>query len=258
MGGHGHVGRAADDLVADAPLPVGRIAARQVQRSGHDADRGVAVGESAAKVLEVGPVVAVKALALLGAHVGEQEGRVHGTLRPLGVGGRHLVPAVVAGAEVVGQLGAMLLGHGLVLDEVRVPPIALVHGQGGGREVLGDPMRVPRASVEARDGGRRGVYVGHGTGESILEQTVRVDQSAGIFLSVRRDRRTGKSLGGDSGRRGGCGSGDSPLARCDDGCSNESARQSRQAGDDGSRLGHIERALLARPRQKEWIRDRRS
>lgn len=77
---------------------------RKVERTGDDADRGVFCGEATAEVLEMSPVVAVKTFADLGTHVGEVEGIIHGSLGEFAVGGRDLMAAVVAGAEVVREL----------------------------------------------------------------------------------------------------------------------------------------------------------
>ncbi|KAB8616633.1 hypothetical protein FH972_025968 [Carpinus fangiana] len=175
VSGHGDIGRVADDLVVDAILAV-LVLAREVQRAGDDAHTGVALGEAAAEVLKVGPVVAVEAVADLRAHVAERKGRVHGRLAPLGVGGGHLVAAVVAGAEVVVQLCAELLGQRGVLEEDGVLAVCVGVGEGGGCDVFGDPMRVPRTAV-IRGDYLDGVGIGRrrrgGSGAGCLRQSGR-------------------------------------------------------------------------------------
>lgn len=74
------------------------------------------------------PVVAVEALADLGAHVAEEEGLVHGRLAPLAVSGGDLVAPVVAAPEVIFEFGAEHLGHAAVLDKSRVLTVAVAHG----------------------------------------------------------------------------------------------------------------------------------
>ncbi|PNY23647.1 hypothetical protein TCAP_06417 [Tolypocladium capitatum] len=148
--GDGDGGWAADHLVLDVPLVVDGVLSGEVERPGDDADRRVLHGEAAAKVLKVRPVIAVEALADLGAHVGEVKGLIHGFLGPFGVGGGDLVAAVVAAAEVVLELAAELGGHGVVLDEGAVLAVAVADGERGGRDVLDDPLRVARAPVVAR------------------------------------------------------------------------------------------------------------
>lgn len=149
MRGDGDGGRRPNHLVADVPLAVDGVLARQIQRAGDDADAGVAAGEAAAKVLKVRPVVAVEAVADLGADVCQVEGVVHGLLGPFCVGGGHLVAAVVAAAEVVLEEGAELHGHRRVLEEDAVLAVAVAAGEGVGRDVLDDPVRVARSPVVA-------------------------------------------------------------------------------------------------------------
>lgn len=117
MRGNGDVGRVADDFVRHAPFAVGGVAPGEVQRAGDDADAGIALGQTAAEVLKVRPVVAVETLADLGAHVREEEGVVHGFLAPFCVGCGDLVAAVVAGTQVVLKAGTELLRDGRVLNE---------------------------------------------------------------------------------------------------------------------------------------------
>lgn len=120
---HSDIGRTADDLVRDTPAAVG-VALGQVQWAGDDAHTGIAMSEAAAEVLEMGPVVAVEAVTDLWADVAKRKGRVHGRLRPLGVSGGDLMPAVVTAAQVVGQLGAEGRRDRGILDEDAVPPVS--------------------------------------------------------------------------------------------------------------------------------------
>ena len=96
MRGHGHVRRVADDFVRDAPFPVGRISARKVEGACNDAHGGVVIGEPAAEIFEVRPVVSVEAVSYLRAHVAEQEGLVQSCLTPFCVCGGDLVAPIVA------------------------------------------------------------------------------------------------------------------------------------------------------------------
>ncbi len=172
---HGDGGRVANHLVLDVPLVVDGVLAGEVEGAGDDADRGVADGEAAAKVLKVRPVVAVEALADLGTHVGEVKGLVHGRLGPLGVGGGHLVAAVVAAAVVVLEAGAELGRHGGVLDKCAVLAVGVAARQRGRRDVLDDPVRVARPPVVRRDEGAARGHVGDGAGEAVLEEARGVD-----------------------------------------------------------------------------------
>lgn len=108
MGWYRDVGRGADDFVADAPFAVGGVTFGEVERARDDANGWVVFREVSTEFLNVGPVVAVESLAYLGAHVGENEGGIHGFLAPFRVGGWDLVAAVVAAAGVVGEFGAEL------------------------------------------------------------------------------------------------------------------------------------------------------
>lgn len=177
--GHGDGRWAADHLVLDVPLVVDGVFAREVERASDDADRRVADGESAAKVLKVGPVVAVEALADLRAHVGEVEGLVHGGLGPLGVGGGHLMAAVVAAAVVVLESSAELGGDAIVLDKVAVLAVGVAAGERLRRDVLDHPLRVARAAVVRGDEGGAAGDVGDGARETVLEEAGRVDGGTG-------------------------------------------------------------------------------
>ncbi|CAD6506561.1 BgTH12-07788 [Blumeria graminis f. sp. triticale] len=174
VGGDGDVGRVTDDFVVDPPLSVGCVLLGQIQGAGDDADRGVALGQASAKVLEVGPIIAIEALADLRAHVAEVEGIVHGWLGPLGVGRRHLVTAVVARARVVTQLAAELLRHIFVLEKGTRLAIARRYGQRVGSQVFGDPEGISRASIVGRDESMAMRHVRHRAGEAILKETGRI------------------------------------------------------------------------------------
>ncbi len=149
VGGHGDVGGRADDLVADAPLAIDGVAFGQVEGARDDADRRVFLGEVAAELFQVRPVVAVEPLADLRAHVGQDKGAVHGFLAPLGVGGGDLVAAVVAAAGVVGEFGAEDGREGRVFVEGGEAPRAVVEEERGRCDVFGDEV-----------GGAQGAVVG--------------------------------------------------------------------------------------------------
>lgn len=68
------------------------------------------LGQAAAEIFKVRPVVTVEAVANLRAHVCEKKGFVHSWLGPFGVCCGYLVPAVVSGTEVVTEFGAEFLG----------------------------------------------------------------------------------------------------------------------------------------------------
>lgn len=80
--------------------------------------------EAATKVLEMRPVIPIKAVADLRTHVAQRERGVHGFLAPFGVGGGDLVAPVVAGAEVVFELAAEHGRDGLVFGEDGVFAVA--------------------------------------------------------------------------------------------------------------------------------------
>jgi len=61
--------------------------------------------------------------------------------------------AVVAGASIIGESGAEGKWKGVVFMEERVSAVAVVEGKGGGRDVLGDPVRVARLAVEGGEVG---------------------------------------------------------------------------------------------------------
>lgn len=219
--GHGDGRRRANHLVLDVPLVVDGVLLGQIQRARDDAHRGIALGQAAAEVLKVRPVVAVEALADLRAHVAEVKGLVHGALRPLCVGGGHLVASVVAAAEVVLEQGAELLRHAGVLEEDAVLAVAAARGERLGRDVLDDPVRVARAAVVARDEGGAGRDVGDGAWEAVLEEAAWVD---------------GRCWAGDDGQRSAAAVTAKDLVGgdgCGDGCGGE------RAGGGGGGGGHV-------------------
>ena len=69
------------------------------------------------------------------------------------------MPAVVAAAEVVGQLRAELGRDAAILGEDAVLAVAVVRGERGGRDVLGHPGGIAGASVEGGCEGGRGAEV---------------------------------------------------------------------------------------------------
>lgn len=106
------------------------------------------VRQSPAKVLQMGPVIPIKTLAHLGAHVGKEEGLVYGILTPLGIGCRDLVTPIVTGAEVVMELRAEFFRYALVLDEGGVGPIAVIGAKGGGCDMLRYPVWIPCSTIK--------------------------------------------------------------------------------------------------------------
>lgn len=173
--GDGDGRRRANHFVLYIPLVIRGILAGQIQGPRDDAHRGVAPREAAAEIFKVRPVVAVEALADLGAHVGQVKGLVHGLLGPLGVGGGDLVAPVVAAAVVVLEAGAELGRHGVVLEKGRVLAVGVAAGERGGRDVLDHPVRVARAAVVAGDEGGAAGDVGDGAWEAVFEETGWVD-----------------------------------------------------------------------------------
>lgn len=93
--------------------------------------------------------------------------------------------SVVARAEVVVQFGAEGGGDVGVFDEDGVAPVAVADGEGGGRDVLGDPVRVAGASVEGGYGGEVGMEIGDGAGEAVLEEAGGVDGGDDLFGAER-------------------------------------------------------------------------
>lgn len=217
---HGHGWRRADHLVLDVPLSVDGVLLGEVQRAGDNSDGGVLDGQSATKVLKVRPVITVEALADLGAHVGEVEGIVHGLLRPLAVGGGHLMAAIKPAAEVILEQGAELGRHGVVLDEVAVLAVAVLLGQRRGRDVLGHPMRVSQFSVVARHEARAAREVVYGAGEAILKEAGGVNEAtgAGGRWEPGCGRRKEDLARGDGGWCWGRGREEGGCSRGGDGC----------------------------------------
>lgn len=192
----GDGGWVANHFVLCVPFPILRVALGEVQRPRNDAHAGVALGQTAAKVLEMRPVVPVEPLADLGAHVAEEKRLVHGGLAPFAVGGGDLVAAIVAAAKVVLEMGAELVGHGGVFDKDGVFAVAVALGEGGRGDVLDDPVGVAQAAVVGGDEGGAGGYVGDGAGEAIFEEARGVDGGDGGERSLLlRLLARGKQLG---------------------------------------------------------------
>jgi hypothetical protein len=74
----------------------------------------------------------------------------------------------------------------MVFDEVRVSPIAVLHEQRLGGDVLRDPMRISLSAVEGRNGRSAHRQVVDGTGEAILEETGWVDRGEQLFGGAYR------------------------------------------------------------------------
>ncbi|OSS48395.1 hypothetical protein B5807_07787 [Epicoccum nigrum] len=183
---HGNVGGVANHLVRHAPLAV-CLALGQVQRPCDDAHAGVCVRQAPAEVLEVRPVVAVEAVADLWAHVAQRKGIVHGLLAPLCVGSRHLVPTVVAAAEVVLELCAELLRDCDVFYEHAVLAVGVAGGQRLRCDVLGHPCWVASLTVvRRRERGGRAKVVDWAR-EPILEEAVGIDKRCAVGGGRRGD-----------------------------------------------------------------------
>ncbi len=147
----GDIGRIADDFVLNAPFAVFIVALGEVEGTGDNADRRIALRQPATEILEMGPVVPVKALPDLRTHIREEEGVVHGFLAPFGVCGRDLVATIVTGAEIVLELATEFFGHGNVFNEVAVFAVPVRDGQGRRRDVFRDPDGVPKSAVVGGD-----------------------------------------------------------------------------------------------------------
>lgn len=89
--------------------------------------------------------------------------------------------AVIAGAEVIGQLGAEQGRDGSILSEGAVLAVCVVLGQRLGGDVLGDPGWVAGATVVGAVQGERGEFVGDGTGETVLQDASWVYGAGGGF-----------------------------------------------------------------------------
>ncbi len=148
-------------------------------------------GQSPAEVLEMGPVIPVEALAHLGAHIGEEKSVVQSILTPFGIGSRDLVPAVIAGAEIIVKLGAELLRNCFILDEDRVTSISVVGVDRSGCDMFSYPGGILCSSVETRRRGKCRVKVAGRARKPILKDSCRVDWRKEIFPERRRyrDRR---------------------------------------------------------------------
>ncbi len=226
---HGYVGRVANHLVADTPLAILGVALGQVQRPGDDAHAGEIVGQAPAEIFQVRPVIPIEAVPNLGTHVAQQKGLVQGRLAPSGVGGGDLVAAVVAAAEVVGELRAEFGGDGGVFDEDAVFSVCVVGREGGWCDVFGHPGGVAGAPVEGGGSGEGGVQVVDWAWETVLEEAVWVDGGEEVF-----ELGTGSGWGGG---RGGClrgwGGDVFALWAGEEDCCGSGAGGCTDAGDDG-------------------------
>jgi hypothetical protein len=174
MSRHGDVRWLANHFVRHSVFAIGLLAGK-IQRSCDDANGGVFFGQVAAEVFKVRPVIPVKALSDLGAHVAQGKCRIHRILAPFGVRGRNLVATVVARAEIVGQLAAEHGWDGCVFNESTVLAVAVPQRDRVRSDVLSDPGRVPGSSVVGSDQGERVQGIADGARESILEQTRGID-----------------------------------------------------------------------------------
>lgn len=134
--------------------------------------------KSAAKVLEMRPVVAVEAIAYLWAHVAQRKSIIHGLLTPLCVCRGHLVASVIAAAEVVLELCAEHLWDGDVFHKDTVFPVCIVVCERFRGDVFSYPLRVSRPSVVRRCERGGGAEVVDRTRKAILEEAVGVDESS--------------------------------------------------------------------------------
>lgn len=188
VGGNSNVRRVTNNLIVNAPLSIG-VLVGEIQRTSNDANRRILLREVTAESLEVRPVIAVEALANLGAHVAQRKSVVHSLLRPFRVCSRNLVASVIAGAEVVCQLGAEHSRDVRILGECAVLAVGIVQCQGRGRDVFGDPGGVARATVEGAVQNEVGDLVGDWAWEAILHDSGGVDGTKGCFRGQcwRRD-----------------------------------------------------------------------
>ena len=93
------------------------------------------------------PVVTVEPVTDLWGDICEVEGGIHGFLGPFCVCGWDVVAPVVAGAEIVFEVGAEFLGDGGVFDEGAAFAVAFALGEGFGSDVFCDPVRVLGAAI---------------------------------------------------------------------------------------------------------------
>ena len=155
---HGDIRRVADNFVFNSPFLIYGVLLREIQRPSHDPDAGEfpTIDKLTAELLEMCPVVSIEALADLRTHVCQDKGRVHCFLRPFRVGRRYLVASVVTGAKVVGKFGTEGSGQRSIFMEEGKLAVAIVEGEGGGGDVLGDPVRIASLAVERGQVRRRG------------------------------------------------------------------------------------------------------
>ena len=87
--------------------------------------------------------------------------------------------AIVPAARVVGEFGAEDGRDGVVFVEDAEASGGVGEGEGGGSEVLGDPVRVAGEAVEGGEVGGGGECVGYGTREAVLQDAGGVDGDEG-------------------------------------------------------------------------------
>lgn len=96
------------------------------------------------------------------------------------------MPAIIAGAEIVVQPGAELLGDCFVFDEDRVSSIGIVGVDRGGCDVFSYPGGIPCSPIETRGRRECRVKVVDRTRKAILEDSCRVDWGSEIFAERYR------------------------------------------------------------------------
>lgn len=77
MSRHRNARRVANDFICNPELAVDGIALGQVERTSDNADVDVVLGEPAAEIFKMSPVVTVETVTDLGCHVGQEERLVH-------------------------------------------------------------------------------------------------------------------------------------------------------------------------------------
>jgi hypothetical protein len=83
------------------------------------------------------------------------------------------VASIVAGTGVVGELGAEGEWEGGIFIEKGVPAVAITESEGGGGDVLGDPVWIAGLAIERGQKRGRGGEIGNGSGEAVLEDARR-------------------------------------------------------------------------------------
>jgi hypothetical protein len=202
--GHSDGRRVSDHLILDIPLAIGLLLG-QVKRACDDANGGVLDSQTTAEILKVRPVVTVKAITDLRAHVGKVKGIVHSLLGPFAVSSRNLMTTVKATAVVVLQTSAELLRDRFVFDKVAVLSVTLADSKRFTGDMLDDPVGVSQTAVVGGDKARAVGDIGDRAREAIFEETGGVDDSVDVDGKVGRRGRGGraKDLGGRNGGRGG-------------------------------------------------------